>query len=80
MKNRHSIGVSTIATMNEEVSARETVMGRSWTNSPIAPFSIIIGMKEAMIVSVAVRIGTTRSDAFRHAAVHLLTPLSKRST
>ncbi|OQC73585.1 MAG: hypothetical protein BWX45_00388 [Deltaproteobacteria bacterium ADurb.Bin002] len=80
MKVRHSTGVSTMATTKEAESAMETVSGKAIMKSFTMPDSMTIGKKAAMMVMVAVRMGTTSSVALFQAAVCGRTPLSRSST
>jgi hypothetical protein len=49
-------------------------------NSPTVPVNITNGIKDAIMVMVAPKTGINKSEALRHAAVHLSTPASSNST
>ena len=68
MKNRQKIGVSITATMNDTARAMATVIGSAMMNSPTDPVRIRSGRNEKMIVTVAVKTGTTTSLTQRQAA------------
>ncbi len=80
MNVRQSSGVRKMATRNETERATATVMGRARMNSPELPEMIVRGRKEAMIVRVATRTGTSTSEADRQAASRRGTLWSSNST
>src|SRR5512147_209912 len=69
-----SIGVSSIATANDTMSAIATVYDMARMNSPGAPGKYASGINDATIVSVAASTGTASSVGERHAASRRLIP------
>ena len=74
------MGVSSMATTNDEARATAMVMGSERINSPTDPVSSTMGRNEAMMVSVAVSTGITRLVAERQAACQRSIPSSSSST